>query len=568
LKSLFTHFFFLMLVILTLNNIAYTQWSPDSTVNNPICTANDNQYYPEIIGDGQGGAIIVWEDRRSGTKYDIYSQWINSSGILQWTADGILICGATEDQANPQLVSDGTGGTIYVWQDTRNGNVDIYSQRINSAGTVQWLADGVPICTMTNQQSSPQIVSDDSGGAIITWVDNRSGGFGYSDIYAQRINADGDILWNTNGVIICSEVNNQAFPLIIRDGNNGAIIVWEDERSGPKDIYAQRISKDGTVLWASNGVEVCTEANDQNNHQISSDENGGAFIIWQDYRNAIDRDIFAQRINSDGLLQWSTVGVPVCTATNHQFWPQIVSDENGGAFCTWEDYRNSGIYADIFTQKIDPNGNLIWTVDGEPICTVDKNQHDPAIISDKSSGAIIAWADHRKGTQDDIYAQRIDSSGNVLWSLNGVPISIAQNDQSSPLIINSNNGGAIVAWDDRRSSTSDVYSSLVNANGILGGDPVYVSIDYQLPSTFEVFQNYPNPFNPSTRIKYQVSSNSQVSLKVYDVLGNEVATLINEFKPVGRYEFEFNASQLSSGIYFYKLQAGSFIQTRKMVLVK
>lgn len=88
------------------------------------------------------------------------------------------------------------------------------------------------------------------------------------------------------------------------------------------------------------------------------------------------------------------------------------------------------------------------------------------------------------------------------------------------------------------------------------------------PVSFSLSQNFPNPFNPSTSIKYQVSSNSKVTLKVYDVLGNEVTTLVNEQKPVGRYEVEFDASNLPSGVYIYKIQAGSFVQSKKMMLVK
>ncbi|NWG29621.1 MAG: T9SS type A sorting domain-containing protein [Ignavibacteriaceae bacterium] len=88
------------------------------------------------------------------------------------------------------------------------------------------------------------------------------------------------------------------------------------------------------------------------------------------------------------------------------------------------------------------------------------------------------------------------------------------------------------------------------------------------PSEFYLEQNYPNPFNPSTSIQYQVSSISQVTLKVYDILGNEIVTLVNEEKPAGIYEIAFYATGLSSGIYFYKLSAGSFVQTRKMLLVK
>ncbi len=95
------------------------------------------------------------------------------------------------------------------------------------------------------------------------------------------------------------------------------------------------------------------------------------------------------------------------------------------------------------------------------------------------------------------------------------------------------------------------------------------------PSEFSLAQNYPNPFNPSTTIKYTIPNitlsgveGSRVQLKVYDVLGNEVAVLVNEEKPAGSYEVNFDASQLSSGIYFYKLQAGSFTETKKMILVR
>ena len=80
--------------------------------------------------------------------------------------------------------------------------------------------------------------------------------------------------------------------------------------------------------------------------------------------------------------------------------------------------------------------------------------------------------------------------------------------------------------------------------------------------------NYPNPFNPSTSIQYAVSNRQFVSLKVYDLLGNEVATLVNEEKPAGEYEIEFNAESLPSGIYFYQLNAGNYIDTKKMVLLK
>jgi hypothetical protein len=108
--------------------------------------------------------------------------------------------------------------------------------------------------------------------------------------------------------------------------------------------------------------------------------------------------------------------------------------------------------------------------------------------------------------------------------------------------------------------------------------PTSLQDNAETVTQFVLEQNYPNPFNPSTKIIYSIPSSlnrgtSNVSLKVYDVLGNVVATLVNEEKPAGNYEIEFNSrglihQTLSSGIYFYQLRAGSFIDTKKMILLK
>ena len=90
----------------------------------------------------------------------------------------------------------------------------------------------------------------------------------------------------------------------------------------------------------------------------------------------------------------------------------------------------------------------------------------------------------------------------------------------------------------------------------------------EVPSNFSLSQNYPNPFNPTTNIKFAVSKAGLVSLKVYDLSGKEITTLVNENMSVGTYEYKFNASNLSSGIYFYTLSANGFTETKKMMLIK
>jgi hypothetical protein len=125
---------------------------------------------------------------------------------------------------------------------------------------------------------------------------------------------------------------------------------------------------------------------------------------------------------------------------------------------------------------------------------------------------------------------------------------------------------------------ADVCAATITVNGTYSGNGTFCNApvdvereneeDLVIPKEFSLSQNYPNPFNPSTVIKYQLPISSLVILKVYDILGDEVATLANEEKPTGFYEVIFDASRLSSGFYIYKITAGNFVSTKKMILIK
>ncbi|GAH49620.1 unnamed protein product, partial [marine sediment metagenome] len=224
-----------------------------------------------------------------------------------WILDGLDICTAIYWQWNPQICSDGQGGAIITWDDKRNGgDLNIYAQKVDSNGYVQWLIDGVPVSTAGNDQMYPQICSDGAGGAIIIWFDYRSGS--KWDIYAQRIDSNGNILWNNNGSVISTALNTLDEPQICSDGAGGAIFTWRDYRSGNSDIYAQRIGSNGNIQWIDNGTALCTVGSDQYNPQICSEEAGGAIITWYGRRNGSSLDIYAQKIDSIGNVKWNANG--------------------------------------------------------------------------------------------------------------------------------------------------------------------------------------------------------------------------------------------------------------------
>src|SRR6187397_365144 len=164
---------FFALLVLVCPVHAFALWTPNGV---PLSTAVNVQQWPAITTDGAAGAIVAWYDKRNGNNFDIYVQRVNAMGQIMWALDGIALCVAAHDQINPTITSDGAGGAIVTWWDFRSGtDYDIYVQRVNAAGAVQWTANGVALCTALGDQDQIQIISVGSGGAISVCRDFRFG---------------------------------------------------------------------------------------------------------------------------------------------------------------------------------------------------------------------------------------------------------------------------------------------------------------------------------------------------------------------------------------------------------
>jgi hypothetical protein len=361
-----------------------------------VCDDPCDQEQFRLVSDGVGGAIVTWRDER-GASDDIYAQGLDPNGNALWTADGIGVCTATGDQEDPSLDTDGAGGAIIAWQDYRGGLADIYAQRLDPNGDALWTANGV-LAQDEGNAGEPRLISDGAGGAIFTWVDGSGNGFG---VYAQRIDPNGTSIWMVDGVTVGDASGNQNDPRLTSDGAGGAIFAWEDQRVN-KDIYAQRVSSGGTALWTLNGVAICTDSESQQNQQLTSDRAGGAIITWQDDRSGND-DIYAQRIDPNGSVLWTADGIAVCSATGLQQNPQITSDGAGGAVIVWEDKRSGD--TNIYAQRIDADGNPLWTAGGVGVCTASGSQSGHQLIS-APQGPIVTWQDYRNygSSYWDIYS--------------------------------------------------------------------------------------------------------------------------------------------------------------------
>lgn len=350
--------------------------------------------------------------------------------------------------------------------------------------TAGFIEDGVCIYTGTFEQTEPRIAPDGSGGAFIVWQDEADG---YS-IVAQRIDHYGHLLWPEGGIIVCDESMYQYDPRICSDGAGGAIIAWGDSRNtvgeDEWDIYGQRLDSDGVAQWTAGGVGVCTTFGSQWLADLVPDGAGGAIIAWEDWSAGTVSDLYLQRIDPGGAKMWGTGGVLVSDIAGSKELPSLLADGAGGAIVA---YQEGHVGWDIYAQRIGSDGQLLWQLGGAPVCTAVEGQYEPEITSDGAGGAVIVWNDYRRGDfRNDLYAQRIDASGAVQWTAGGVAVCTAPENQEGPVLVPDGAGGAIIAWGDWRNLTAsgeDIYAQRLNGSGVrqwqMEGIPICTATNYQ-----------------------------------------------------------------------------------------
>jgi hypothetical protein len=437
---------------------AWSYWTPDGVLI--AAGTGMGQDSPHAVSDGAGGAIFVWLDLGGVGGGDLYAQRLSATGTPLWGVSGVPICTAATMQLYPQIISDGEGGAFIAWADSRSGNYDIFAQKINALGLVQWAGNGRTVCSESHDQGGARVTSDGAGGAIISWHDARSDA---GDIYAQRVSATGVLQWTTNGIAICAATGAQTNTTIVTDGAGGAILSWIDYRATPSKVYAQRLSNIGAALWTANGIAICPTGGTQTASTALTDGAGGAIVVWNDNRSPTI-GLYTQRLNSAGALQWAAGGVALVTGTALQLNKMMCSDGAGGAVVSWMDTRSGPGY-DIYAQRVTSSGTVPWTANGVAVCTADNEQWSPALALDGLGGVMIFWGDGR-GSTYDVYAQRLDASGGALWASNGVVVCAAEDDQSASTAVTSLDGAVIVGCIDWRNVIYPVdYAQLVNSSG-------------------------------------------------------------------------------------------------------
>lgn len=514
-----------------------------------------------IVQTSDGGyAIAGYSFSFSGSSAGILVSKFNSEGMNEWTKS---ISGANNDFAYSIIqTTDGgfaVAGYTYAFGDITNMLV----VKLDATGDVEWnkVISGFSGGQFHNDQARSIIETSDGGFLLAghTQSFTNTPPFG-TFFYLVKLDSDGELLWNK--VIGGPHNNIQATPVsfarsVIETEDGGFAVAGFTFAYGLGNysMYLVKLDENGDHQWSRT---IGGAADDRAYSLIQTSDRGfalagqtGSFAAGGGYTN-----VYVAKLDLNGNLQW-TSSVGGTFANNDNGYSIIQTDDDGYAVAGFTTSFGNNMYL----VKLSETGELLWTR------AIGGSSSDIAtsIIRSHEGGFAIAGYTFSYGpglSWPSMMIIKLDELGNTCGGNSSTPPSImlSGGTTTSPNSVVQTVSTNLTGY----SLSTSNHSSASELCLITNLDPV----TNQLPASFSLKQNYPNPFNPVTKIEFDIALQSTVVLSVYDQTGRKVKDLVNEFKNPGSYSVSFDASGLTSGVYFYRLSAGEFVETRRLVLLK
>ena len=568
------------------NSAGVQQWV--SRYNGPT---NDYDGATSIAVYGAGNVYVTGSSIGSGTDYDYATIKYDSAGIQQWV----------QRYNGPGNGEDGTfslavdsSGNVYVTGYSRSGvalgTEDYATIKYNSSGVQQWVSryNGPG----NGADYARSIAVDDSGNVYVTGYSTGSGtGSDYTTI---KYNSVGIQQWVSryNGP---GNISDLAYSIAI-DGSGNVYVTGSSRSgatSGTEDYAAIKYNSSGVQQWVAryNGL-----GNDYDGAlSIAVDDSGNVYVTGQSTGSGTGADYATIKYNFAGIQRW--VQRYNGSENSGDAANSIAVDDSGNVYVTGN--SGSGTANDYATIKYNSAGIEQWVQryngpgNGSDVphsITVDGSSNVYVTGSGPGSGTGLDYATIKyvqlPNSPSGLTALAVSSSRiNLAWTDNsgteaGFRIERRINGDTSWILKDSVSQNTI-SYADTGLTASKIYHYRIYAFNVAGNSS-YSSVAFdttfnltgiishygELPNEYRLYGNYPNPFNPRTTIRFSLPRPGYVKLMVFNALGKEIATLVNQDLAVGTFTIQWDATGISSGIYFYRLQSGKYSETKKLALLK
>ena len=550
----------------------------------------------KIVIDGSNDVYIALDNSPDYVRYYPSLLKLKTNGTKQWISDFKGFC-------QPSAMKQDIKGNSYItgWGGLNDEVKDFITMKCDSSGKIVWLRSYNGPDNTSDEASDIDI--DEEGNVYVTGQSKGIGtGFDYATI---KYDSSGNQKWiaRYNGPAFLSDEAQK----ISLDKNGNVYVTGNSLNSnGNYDIATIKYNSFGQLQWVkryngfSNGLDVACG--------LETDAAGNVYVGGTSDSAGTLYNYLVIKYSSNGNILWTN---RYNGPGNDGDWAKaMVLDDSENVYVTGWSVGN-GTNTDYATVKYNTSGVKQWAARWDDPASSFDYAYDIAV--DGNENVYITGVSQGMGTDNDYTTVKYNSLGEQQWAvpyngqsngsdvayhvtldyLGNVYVAGYSNNNTEYATIKYN-GEGILQWnesyiiEDYLSTPTDLlvdnsgnvivagYSSQAGQEWIWsivkykqpGFLPSDIKTETNPPTEFVLYQNYPNPFNPSTRISWQSPVSSWQTLKIYDVLGNEVVTLVNEEKPTGNYEIIFDAKNLSSGVYFYKLQISSFVETKKMILLR
>ncbi len=551
---------------------------PDDTIITVSDFPTGSKWETAIAFDNADNLYCTWSDSRRGNWDIMLKQYGSDSSPL--SVDDVIVNDDAQGAHSTQpVVSTPISGSIYLvaYSDTRNDAGDIYFRTVFENG--QFYTDGIKLNSdnIPARQKDPFLKPDyqfGSSDVVAVWVDERAiNGIVGPRIFMTNITEPYNFLAFSESMVSDTfSLSPKSSPKFANSEYGSDAIAWIDYESGDGQIYSRIYNYGSSPSYITDINQISQEGIETNNDFLN---------LMAFFNGNPDDERYSHVWLSRGIENGPSVLFAQCDLTNtvvNRF--SFTSDQtdieikeisavgnlSGDMYLLWrgqvQGYEISYLYLTVF----DKTGAII-----HPTMEISGGlghvKGDIDIAVDINNGAVIAtWVDDRNG-RDEVFYQ-LFYPDRTPYGTNTPASDTEQRYMKSPTVA-MDGQNAVIAWVDPRANGHNIYMTQID----------YSSTDIDdtdtdiLPSGYSLGQNYPNPFNPTTSIQFALPTKSHVKLEVFNLLGRKIATISDKMFEAGTHTVNWDGTnssgaQVASGIYFYRIEANGYAQSRKMVLLK
>ncbi|MBK6942142.1 MAG: hypothetical protein IPH13_18335 [Planctomycetes bacterium] len=459
---------------------AHAQWSTDAATNTVIASGVGEQVLPKVATTADGSTYVGWFDNGPGS-YTVRLSRLDAAGNAVWGPSGILI------SANPQstslvdwdLIADSSGHCVLTFTDTRSGgDLDVFAYRVDADGNQLWGSNGVQLSNNADYEPSPRVTETTTGDFVFVWARLPNSGDGR--IHMQRLDPAGAVQLAAGGQqIIGAAGESPAFCDVIASDGGDVIISWIRSIktfASPRHLRARRFTSAGTSPWAAH-VNVFDALSLPIGYDpiLKPDGQGGAMLCWHRSELSGIYNSFVQRVSSSGAEVFPHNGVAVATSTaSNHLDPALAYDEaSGDSFVFWNERNSAQSQWGIHGQRIDATGTRQWGANGIAFAPLNTTYKFLPRAVPYADGAIVAYGDEPGGLfgKDRALAFRVDQAGALIGSATPIVIASTLSTKSRLPTVIDCVGNVRAVWEDDRTGTPDLYAQAFNPDLTLGASP-------------------------------------------------------------------------------------------------